>query len=1134
MKRFLTFLMTVMALFAFATSVRAQNVYLLTKQELNGQPTHSHLMEYTGVGQIYKLRVYSMPSDQFNFKVGVQGWEKDMQAHTDNCQLPIYESTPADGDKYEITNDCWGDKKYWLVKDYSAYEELYIYVDINTNSGGKKYVWVEGKKKGSTPVTPTAKTIYMFTAQTVNGQEGNYSTDTPIEEHKLSLVDGETTLYKYEVNTSTSDENFWFRFYVKDETKQLQPQANDDPVTVTAADASTSVYTNIDEGNSNAWKTTFDKSAYDKLTIYLDIATPRRLWIVGSKNSVVTEKKYVLVDNKGAEVSENTTGSFVYNLTNATADAVVSFKIDGAAYGLTAPANITAAGTTSYTATKGATGTLTLAKCLKYDITIADDGKVTVVATENAPIVTTAPAGFYLVGNFMSPANVGGDINPGGDAVDKINYDRLYFRFTQQSDKKYSFDIPACLTAKMQILAVDDDGTKTVYGPNSVYDLHGGFPGTDTTVSGILTPNADVNESSNYWSLKTRNDGTYDDDGMYTVSFEVDESGTPVNWSISHNSLKMVAYLLSTSYGASALPIYDKRTDINSLYGQNIKANIHFDGKNSYYVLGYSVYGLGDDQIRNKADEAYKKSGASEGIHTNIKIGNNYGTQNKLFFFGNGGYKYGNSDKHNKLVVNQKPFTLNISGTKTVEYNPNKGDNDLSKQANACGMSASFYIPNEGTVDYPNVISLVGSAIPGTTNADGSWNWASNVADMTFDATENCYYVTIETTKDCHVEHFRFVGDHDKAKNWHEDDATVGAKTAGCDHWNKVGHKCTVDDPNTISCTFNGTTENTDDGYNIMWNRPAGLYTVKLYMTTDENNGYATVFKYTITGESNSKFPFTLLKDKFIRTFSSHKAMDIVSPDVKAYVAYKYEKPGGDEISQAYSCGKLYLRQLNYIPADMGVVLIGATPGDGTFDDGDKLSYSLRLRTDASATTPAEFVNIWTKASEYTGQEWNNYLVPTVEADDNLRNADKVDGVVTYRNFGLSTFFRTKYHKENPDAVIPNYLGFFRLMDNTKSGGNKAYLKLPANDTVGDGVGAKFGYCDYNGQFIGGTTDDDSSAFAKMMILFDDELGGVTEINKVEVTNKCHDNAYYTLQGIKVLKPTKGIYIHNGKKIVIK
>lgn len=39
-------------------------------------------MEYTGAGQIYKLRVYSMPSDQFNFKVGVDGWEKEKPLFT--------------------------------------------------------------------------------------------------------------------------------------------------------------------------------------------------------------------------------------------------------------------------------------------------------------------------------------------------------------------------------------------------------------------------------------------------------------------------------------------------------------------------------------------------------------------------------------------------------------------------------------------------------------------------------------------------------------------------------------------------------------------------------------------------------------------------------------------------------------------------------------------------------------------------------------------------------------------------------------------------------------------------------------------------------------------------------------------
>lgn len=416
--------------------------------------------------------------------------------------------------------------------------------------------------------------------------------------------------------------------------------------------------------------------------------------------------------------------------------------------------------------------------------------------------------------------------------------------------------------------------------------------------------------SNNYWKLKTRNDGTCDDDGMYTVSFEVDENGTPTNWNISHNSKKMVAYLLSTSYGASALPIYDKRDRIDQLYTQNLKGDIHFDGKNSYYVLGYSVYFLDDNRIYDLANKAYKESGTADNIHVNNKIGQNYGTQNKLFFFGNGGYKFETANNHDKVYVNQKPFTLNISGTKQVEYNPNRGNNELAKETNACGMSASFQIPNPDQVDYPNVISLVGSAIPGTTNLDGSWNWASTAANMTFDATENCYYATIETTAKCHEGYFRFVGDHSQAKNWYEDDINNEAHMAKCEDKNPTGHTCLVNDPNTVSYTFNGETEKTELKNGIIWNREPGLYTVKLYIVTNPETK-KTEFKYTITGEKNVKYPFTLLHDKFVRTYSSHQAMDIVSPDVRAYVAWKYEKPGQDEITKEYSCGKIYLRKIN-------------------------------------------------------------------------------------------------------------------------------------------------------------------------------------------------------------------------------
>ncbi len=42
-----------------------------------------------------------------------------------------------------------------------------------------------------------------------------------------------------------------------------------------------------------------------------------------------------------------------------------------------------------------------------------------------------------------------------------------------------------------------------------------------------------------------------------------------------------------------------------------------------------------------------------------------------------------------------------------------------------------------------------------------------------------------------------------------------------------------------------------------------------------------------------------------------------------------------------------------------------------------------------------------------------------------------------------------------------------------------------------------------------------------------------TAIKSIEAAQSAN-GAYYTLQGVKVEKPTKGIYVHNGKKVVIK
>ena len=731
----------------------------------------------------------------------------------------------------------------------------------------------------------------------------------------------------------------------------------------------------------------------------------------------------------------------------------------------------------------------------------------------------TPPAGYYLVGNFFSPYNKA-EVTPGPDG-DHINYNRHYFKFTQNKEGAYTIDIPACLSAKMQILAVDDAGDMKVYGPKdaATSGISNQHPTTNGNITGALIGSDELSESSPYWSLTTRNDDKdIDDDGMYTVSFTMDADGNPTAWTIKHDALTRVAYLLNTSYGATAQPVYDKRNKNEGAYTDNAKAFLHFDRKKTgYYVIDYVVSNV------SGSEEAKK---ATPGIHATKSINNNSGTHDKLFFMGNDG-----AEAHKgKLAPNQPSFTLDLKGMKEIEYNANRGDNDLANISGSYGMSGSFsVINNTDTPDYPNTISLVGDAIPGTTNADGSWNWASTAAKMTYDANERCYKVTIET-KDANYEgSFRFVGDHSQAYNWHEDTTTDESKMAKSDNKNTTGHTCEPSDPNFLCYTTTGTTTATEAENNINWNRKAGMHVVKLYIITD---GEEPIYKYTIETTENIGIPFTYRAGKFIRTYSNNVAMNVVSKNVKVYEAYSYEK--AQDETDIYSPGTLHLRQLNYIPANVGVVLIGTVPASNELSDGDKLDFTLRKRTEdeVTANDPTQYVNVWTNASKYTGQQWNNFLAPTVEANNSLGNIEKVGETVTYRYYGLGNYHNTNYYKTHPEAKDEaDYIGFFRLTPNGRSGANKAYLRMPSSEEV---EGGAFGYISYNSQFIGPKDEDDAS-LAKMMIVFDDEeMGGVTEIKNVETVKTHHDNAYYTLQGIKVLNPTKGIYIHNGKKIVIK
>lgn len=275
-------------------------------------------------------------------------------------------------------------------------------------------------------------------------------------------------------------------------------------------------------------------------------------------------------------------------------------------------------------------------------------------------------------------------------------------------------------------------------------------------------------------------------------------------------------------------------------------------------------------------------------------------------------------------------------------------------------------------------------------------------------------------------------------------------------------------------------------------------------------------------------------KNKFIRTFSSNANWDLPSNGkVKAYVVHSYDKEGKGGLK---SQGVMELREIKYIPAEMGVVLIA----DGKGVTANELKVNLVSKWDGFATTQED---LWVKKDDYHGQPFNNYLVGL--STDGMfvteGDFDEAENKYVNRNFALNWFSNTKTgkalkaegtpgleDKPNSDAGDSDYLGFFRLKGNIQK--EYAYLQL-SKDVV-----------DYNLQLTGGKKEnskDIQEADVKLSpnfgMIFDTDFDFVTGINSVSDVKNNGNNGCYTLQGVKVQRPTApGLYIMNGKKVIVK
>ena len=741
--------------------------------------------------------------------------------------------------------------------------------------------------------------------------------------------------------------------------------------------------------------------------------------------------------------------------------------------------------------------------------------------------------GFYLAGNFFT-----------FDEKDKITYDDAVFKFQQQTDQDissakgartvyevYKVDIPASLTAHAQVMYVDEFGnTKNIFGPGSAYGVNYTNPKTDESIGWYDATVNDCDpitkENTNYWNFKTRNE-TKDEysDGMYNLYIAVDATTHEVKrWKIEHDSDRRVAYFISDAPNATAMPVYDAfdNSHNSDKFSNKFYASVNFSAERNYYVI--SNYLKSQDYVSWTEHDYETKTNSKDYVSTT----------NKLFLLGNGGSAYDPSSNTHLFSPNEKPMPGGDLGNIVVEYNPSNGRDDFANNDKHLGFSGQVKLA-DGTVKIKSV-SMVGDAIPGTLKEDGSWDFTSKAADMIYDDVEQCYTTTVVTKVGDGEKHFRFVGNHDPKINWFEDtDGTEPNKMAKTPLSDKdaKGHTADASDPNKVNYTKEG--KFSEDKYHIIWNRPAGRWTVRLYFYTRNVDGGDPVTDYYYTINANNDLVLRDFDDvqyknegqreillrggyKFFRTWSDSKAWKI-SKDVDIFIVDNMTE-GTNSVE--FSLKKISDETKNVIPANLGVIL--ATKKDATnIEGGGKFNPRPSLTSYNTLVIPME---------EYTGTE----TTADYNSQNLLKKMIEADVVPTYNettdeyNYLFGFFRAQKGLNDYTNYTAQQFvLGFWLSKGSGLFYSNSAYLPVKSATAAKMKLGTQYGKFEPN------------PATGKSMyipaLLFDfANVGGTTGINEVvNQSTKLNDGKYYTLSGQQVEKPTAGgIYIHNGRKFVVK
>ena len=432
-------------------------------------------------------------------------------------------------------------------------------------------------------------------------------------------------------------------------------------------------------------------------------------------------------------------------------------------------------------------------------------------------------------------------------------------------------------------------------------------------------------------------------------------------------------------------------------------------------------------------------------------------------------------------------------------------------------------------IEFHNAIQIVGPAVVSgkSWTADASRNYSDKDATCgTWDKSkaitlkpsdDGTYYYTTVTLKA--GEKFRFIKNNKYLTNFGEDDGTPSATDFAPEKEN--GDVCYFNhiSRNTLSTDENPTETSGESGLKVgkditftmpglkdgdtyeteirvsasnpfdqqLMGKAAPFYTitrsVKLFNYGSDGNGYTSFA---------CNYPLEIVKGTDV------KVCDIISYDMSA-----------NKVTLRDQSSNYKVDTKQYIPAKSGVVLCATASEKVSTITVRPMIEKLGQKVDNESNL--------LKAVYLPGQKINMTLPET---------AKNTGDAVTSRQYLFS------WVKQSDGSYK---LGFLRSKTGT-SVSERAYLSL-----TGEAVGATTLNPTDEAVYerVEGISTDDNTVFGakeyQVNLFFegseDETLTGIHAVNNQIVDNE----GYYTLQGIRLDKPTRaGIYIHNGKKVIVK